>query len=44
MRQAVDHLIVVDGEAGDGVTALSDVEGSNPDFDADAAVRGGRAD
>ncbi|MFZ0384608.1 MAG: long-chain fatty acid--CoA ligase, partial [Solirubrobacteraceae bacterium] len=34
----VDHLIVVDGEAGDGVTALSDVEGSNPDFDADAAV------
>jgi len=35
---SVEHLIVVDGEAGDGVTALSDVEGSNPDFDADAAV------
>jgi long-chain acyl-CoA synthetase len=34
----VEHLIVVDGEAGDGVTALSDVEGSNPEFDADAAV------
>jgi long-chain acyl-CoA synthetase len=35
---SVEHLIVVDGEAGDGVTALSDVEGSNPEFDADAAV------
>ena len=34
----VEHLILVDGEAGDGVTALSDVEGSNPGFDADAAV------
>jgi long-chain acyl-CoA synthetase len=34
----VEHLIVVDGEAGDGVTALSDIEGSNPEFDADAAV------
>jgi long-chain acyl-CoA synthetase len=34
----VEHLIVVDGETGDGVTALSDVEGSNPEFDADAAV------
>jgi long-chain acyl-CoA synthetase len=35
---SVEHLIAVDGEGGDGVTALSDVEGSNPDFDADAAV------
>jgi long-chain acyl-CoA synthetase len=34
----VEHLIVVDGETGDGVMALSDVEGSNPEFDADAAV------
>ena len=34
----VEHLIVVDGDAGDGVTALSDVEGSDPAFDADAAV------
>src|ERR1700722_8410589 len=34
----VEHLIVVDGDAGGGVTALSDVEGSNPEFDADAAV------
>jgi long-chain acyl-CoA synthetase len=35
---AVEHLIVVDGETGDGITALSDIEGSNPEFDADAAV------
>ena len=34
----VEHLIVVDGAAGDGATALSEVEGSNPEFDADAAV------
>jgi long-chain acyl-CoA synthetase len=36
----LEHLIVVDGVdgGGDGVTALSDVEGSNPEFDADAAV------
>jgi long-chain acyl-CoA synthetase len=34
----VEHLIVVDGAAGDGVTPLSEVEGSNPEFDADAAV------
>jgi long-chain acyl-CoA synthetase len=40
----VEHLIVVDGPvdvdgaAGDGVTTLAEVEGANPDFDADAAV------
>ncbi len=34
---AVEHLIVVDGEAHGGVIALSDVEGSDPAFDADAA-------
>ena len=34
----LEHLIVVDGEDGDGVTALSEVEGANPAFDADAAV------
>jgi long-chain acyl-CoA synthetase len=44
----VEHLIVVDGApgdgapdgeaGGDGVIALSDVEGSNPEFDADAAA------
>jgi long-chain acyl-CoA synthetase len=44
----VEHLIVVDGApgdgaagdgvAGDGITALSDVEGSNPEFDAAAAA------
>jgi long-subunit acyl-CoA synthetase (AMP-forming) len=34
----VEHVIVVDGEAGDGVTALADVEGSNPGFDFDQAT------
>jgi long-chain acyl-CoA synthetase len=46
----VEHLIVVDGLDGldgheshngasaDGITALSEVEGSHPEFDADAAV------
>ena len=35
----LEHLIVVDEDGdGDGVTALSDIEGSNPEFDADAAV------
>src|ERR1700753_638637 len=33
----LEHVIVVDGEAGDGVLALADVEGSDPDFDGDAA-------
>ena len=34
----LEHVIVVDGEAPEGTLALSDVEGSNPDFDVDAAV------
>jgi long-chain acyl-CoA synthetase len=33
----LEHVIVVDGEAGEGTVALADVEGSNPDFDAAAA-------
>jgi long-chain acyl-CoA synthetase len=33
----LEHVIVVDGEAGDDVLALSEVEGSDPDFDAAAA-------
>ncbi|MDX6674173.1 MAG: long-chain acyl-CoA synthetase [Solirubrobacteraceae bacterium] len=35
----LEHVIVVDGEAPEGVTPLSDVEGSNPDFDAEASWR-----
>jgi long-chain acyl-CoA synthetase len=35
----LEHVIVVDGEAPEGVTPLADVEGSNPDFDAEAAWR-----
>ncbi|MEA2390638.1 MAG: long-chain acyl-CoA synthetase [Solirubrobacteraceae bacterium] len=34
----LEHVIVIDGEAPEGTTALSEVEGSDPDFDADAAV------
>jgi long-chain acyl-CoA synthetase len=34
----LEYVIVVDGEAPLGTLALSDVEGSNPDFDVDAAV------
>ena len=34
----LEHIIVVDGEAPDGVLALADVEGSNPGFDAGAAA------
>jgi long-subunit acyl-CoA synthetase (AMP-forming) len=34
----LEHVIVVDGEAGEGTLALSDVEGSNPDFDVEASV------
>jgi long-chain acyl-CoA synthetase len=34
----LEHVIVVDGEAPEGTLALSDVEGSNPDFDVDASV------
>jgi long-chain acyl-CoA synthetase len=32
------HVIVVDGEAPRGTLALSDVEGTNPDFDIEASV------
>jgi long-chain acyl-CoA synthetase len=35
--EALEHVIVVDGEAPPGTVALSDVEGSNPGFDAVAA-------
>jgi long-subunit acyl-CoA synthetase (AMP-forming) len=34
----LDHVIVVDGEAPEGVLSLSEVEGSNPDFDVEASV------
>jgi long-chain acyl-CoA synthetase len=34
----LEYVIVVDGEAPLGTLALSEVEGSNPDFDVDAAV------
>ncbi len=34
----LEHVIVVDGEAPEGTLALSDVEGSNPDFDVEASV------
>ena len=33
----LEHLIVVDGDAGEGILALADVEGSNPEFDVLAA-------
>ena len=35
---ALEHLIVVDGEAPVGTISLGEVEGSNPDFDAAAAA------
>ena len=34
----LEHVIVVDGEPPEGTTALADVEGSNPEFDANAAA------
>lgn len=34
----LEHVIVVDGDAPEGTIALSDVEGTNPDFDVDASV------
>ncbi len=36
--QALEHVIVVDGDAPEGTIALADLEGSNPDFDAAAAA------
>src|SRR6195256_5853004 len=35
---ALEHVIVIDGDAPEGTLALSDVEGSNPDFDVEASV------
>jgi long-chain acyl-CoA synthetase len=35
---ALEHVIVVDGDAPTGVLALKDVEGSDPDFDAQTAA------
>jgi long-chain acyl-CoA synthetase len=35
---ALDHVIVVDGDAPEGTIALSGVEGTNPGFDLDASV------
>jgi long-subunit acyl-CoA synthetase (AMP-forming) len=34
----LEHVIVIDGDAPEGTLPLSDVEGSNPDFDAAAAA------
>ncbi len=34
----LEHVIVIDGEPPPGTLALSEVEGSNPDFDIEAAV------
>jgi len=34
----LEHVIVVDGEPPEGTIALSEIEGSNPDFDAAAAA------
>jgi len=34
----LEHVIVIDGEGEDGTLTLAEVEGSNPDFDAEAAV------
>jgi long-chain acyl-CoA synthetase len=34
----VQNVIVIDGEAPDGTIALSQIEGSNPDFDVEASV------
>jgi long-subunit acyl-CoA synthetase (AMP-forming) len=34
----LEHVIVIDGEAPAGTLALSEVEGSGPDFDAEASV------
>jgi long-chain acyl-CoA synthetase len=34
----LEHVIVIDGEAPEGTLSLSQIEGSNPDFDVDASV------
>src|SRR5436305_9478005 len=35
----LEHVIVVDGDAPEGVTPVAEVAGSNPDFDVDASWR-----
>ncbi len=40
----LEHVIVVDGEPPEGCVSLGDVEGSNPDFDAEAAAAEVRPD
>ena len=35
---ALEHVIVLDGEAPEGTVPLADLEGSNPDFDVEASV------
>ena len=40
----LEHLIVIDGEAPAGTLALDEVEGSNPDFDVEAAAAAVGAD
>ncbi|MGI8922081.1 MAG: AMP-dependent synthetase/ligase [Solirubrobacteraceae bacterium] len=40
----LEHVIVVDGDPPEGTIALTDVEGSNADFDVDAAVAATQAD
>jgi long-subunit acyl-CoA synthetase (AMP-forming) len=40
----LEHVIVIDGEAPEGVLALSDIAGSNPDFDAAEAAAAVKAD
>ncbi|MGI8593736.1 MAG: AMP-dependent synthetase/ligase [Solirubrobacteraceae bacterium] len=35
----LEHVIVIDGGAPEGTTPLSEVEGSDPDFDVEASVR-----
>ncbi len=34
----LEHVIVIDGDAPDGVTPLAEVEGANPDYDVEASV------
>ncbi len=41
---ALEHVIVVDGEAPAGTVALAEIEGSDPDFDAAAAAAEVQAD
>jgi long-chain acyl-CoA synthetase len=40
----LEHVVVIDGQAPEGVLALSEVEGSNPDFDVAAAAAAVNAD